>query len=125
MVQLSLGRGIDAINRDLYVEPFNPNTFDHVVCIGTVGALDGGQDAGLESLRKLIDTADSIARQGFVFTLLTDRDGAKENDGYHWYTHFNSIVGEVMDMIGHEKPVIIRSDYHPHDVMFAVLNKTF
>jgi len=99
--------------------------FHSIFCIGTVGAIVGNSQQRWEYVRALIYQGLKVAQKGLAITFLTDRDGKKVDDGYHWFVPFETVMENMSRIVPSEVGLTVRADYHPHDVMFVLKNKTY
>ena len=98
---------------------------DHVVCIGTVGAMQEPVEVRWNAVKDLIAACTRIAKKSVLITFLTDRDGAKEDDGYHWYQEFGDLMGRIGKDVPAEFGMVVRADYHPHDVSLVLKKNSY
>lgn len=111
---------------DIYETPLDTRS-DWAICIGTLGALaTRDDDERWKNLAKLLMNVAANVDKGFVFTMLTDRNPHGETgDDHHWFVDPAEAVGKVLELIPSSMPVVVDMGYHPHEIMFAVLNEGF
>jgi cyclopropane fatty-acyl-phospholipid synthase-like methyltransferase len=99
--------------------------FDHIICIGTVGAIVGNSVERWEYVSELVKQGLATAHSGMAITFLTDRDGKKVDDGYHWFVSLGTAMEVMSKIVPQNVGMSVRADYHPHDVMFILKHNTF
>jgi SAM-dependent methyltransferase len=126
MVDLGKKRHGDKFRQwDIYETPLDTRS-DWAICIGTIGALATRDvEERWKNLAKLLMNVAANVDKGFVFTMLTDRNAHNEADDHHWFVDPAEAVAKVMELIPPQMPISIRMDYHPHEIMFAVMNEGF
>lgn len=125
MIDLAARNGVEVELRDVVKTPYEDGRFDAVVCIGTVGAIEGSVDERWEYVNALVREGLKMSKFGLCLTFLTDRDGAKQDDGFHWYVPFSECLAQMGKIVPAEVGMRVCAEYHPHDVMFVLRHKTF
>lgn len=123
MVDVALANGVNAHAMDLPKSPMPILSYDWIVALGLLGAVEGSYGEKWDALDTVIKECRKLSRNGFAFTLLTDRNGVPHDDGVHWYTRWPSIVSEVLGRL--DGRVTVHADYLPHEVMFVVRTDPF
>ena len=99
--------------------------YDAIMCIGTVGAIEGSTDERWSYVRELVRQGLNASLRGMAVTFLTDRDGPKGDDGYHWYVPFVETLECMEKIVPQNVGMKVCADYHPHDVMFILKHDSF
>jgi SAM-dependent methyltransferase len=99
--------------------------YDAILCIGTVGAIEGSTDDRWSYVKELVQQGLGSSLRGMAVTFLTDRDGPKKDDGYHWYVPFAETVERMLEIVPQNVGMKVCADYHPHDVMFILKHDIF
>jgi SAM-dependent methyltransferase len=115
----------DARLHNVLEHPFPPKTFDHVICIGTVGAMAEPVEQRWNLVKGMFSVGMTTARKSMAITFLTDRDGAKEDDGYHWYQEFSLLMMRIGAHVPNKFGMVVRADYHPHDVTVILRHNSY
>ena len=99
--------------------------YDYLVCIGTIGAIVGNSLERWEYASQLVKQGLETADRGMAITFLTNRDGKKTDDGYHWFVSLETVVEIMNRIVPKNVGMVVRADYHPHDVMFLLKHNSF
>ena len=97
--------------------------FDHIVAIGTMGAVP--HEKRENAVKEFLEQALRLAEKTIVFTMLIDR--ATDNDGIedlNWLVPEDYVLPTVRKCVGN-KPLVLRADYHPFEVMVAIRLRGF
>jgi cyclopropane fatty-acyl-phospholipid synthase-like methyltransferase len=117
MVKMAKHNGVPRVdNFDVLKSPYPRDSFDHVICIGTVGAMAEPEHERWAVVKRMIDVGLAMSSQTLMMTFLTDKDGPKEDDGYHWYHQFDTLMMRLGFVVPKDVGVMVCADYHPHDV---------
>ena len=125
MVELALANNVVAVKRDLLLDPPREAEFDHIICIGTVGAIEGTVKERWDVVEQMISVGMNGSLKGMALTFLTDRDGQHEDDGFHWFVPFAECLSTMSKLVANKYGLKVCADYHPHDVMFIITHDPY
>ena len=100
MVTLAHQNGVYGVReQDLLRNPPAKKRFDHVVCIGTVGAMQEPVEERWNVLIQMVELALAVSKKSVAVSFLTNRDGDKTDDGFHWYQDFGQLLAGIAKLV--------------------------
>lgn len=95
------------------------------VALGVLGVLAGTKEERYEKATRLLDELEQSASRGFALTVQTTRDWRPRDGGdLRWFVDPTEFLGVILTRYDGWR-VVVRADYHPFDMMIAVLRGPF